>query len=469
MASESKEEDHQGDGGIEREQPSAFLNSVAKTNASIASNLHKGIQSHVRGGDGGSEYDARKDGLDFLEVKNTLMLSYLIDLTTLMRCRLRQSKNPSDNSGVAAPDDDGGSDEGDPSGTSLTAEGCIERLTEMKSALDKIRPMEKRLRYQMDKLLALSTSAAGTFAGGDGVSASERRRETNTSGPSDGKDAGNPEEAEDDADESFKKSDPLSFRPDLEGMLEDDGEQIAQDGGSSGAESGDDEEYRTTKANISIEKEDKETDPSSNIYRAPRLQAVPFEGDAEQKRMDKEDRLLKKQRNRMRHSELAEVVRAQYGDAPEEEDMRGGAQLGRQREATRRATEREAEKEKFEEDAMIRLTTTRVEKKERKRMMREELSNLSSIADVGNLAAGVDVAFGNGRRHEKEGSSGGRYSTGEDDGAQTKGMRKRRVEVLDHEVSQGKMGGGRRSKGASNSFQKALYGTKGTTKRSKKK
>ena len=39
---------------------------------------------------------------------------------------------------------------------------CVERLVEMKAALEKIRPLEKKLRYQIDKLLALSTLGAGT-------------------------------------------------------------------------------------------------------------------------------------------------------------------------------------------------------------------------------------------------------------------------------------------------------------------
>jgi len=45
---------------------------------------------------------------------------------------------------------------------------CLNRLRKMKVVLDKMRPMEKKLRYSLDKLLALSTNnTSSMFALGD--------------------------------------------------------------------------------------------------------------------------------------------------------------------------------------------------------------------------------------------------------------------------------------------------------------
>jgi hypothetical protein len=90
---------------------------------------------------------------------------------------------------------------------------------------------------------------------------------------------------------------------------------------------------------------------------------------------------------------LAQTLRSEYGDAPEQADVLGGTTCGKQREATSRMAERESEKISIEEDNMIRLVTSRKEKKERKRLMREESSNLSAIADPGSLVHSVSSVF----------------------------------------------------------------------------
>ena len=173
-----------------------------------------------------------------------------------------------------------------------------------------------------------------------------------------------------------------------------------------------------------LEKEDKD----SGVYQPPRLQAMPFQ--LNEQHQEKEEHQRQKHLARMQRSELADVVRAQFTDAPEEEDIRGGAMLGKQREVSKKLSQREADVAEFEETHMIRLTMGKKEKKERKRIMREEMSNLGAIADFGNVVAGVDDAFGDGTR--------GRFNQHEDDGNKgfvIKGMRKRKVEVLEPRVN----------------------------------
>ena len=413
-----------------------LLTSLAKTNSTVSSSLHRAIRHHTTNG----EYDARTDGLDFLQVKNGMMLSYLIDLTVLLRKRLKGKKQ-------YGSDDDDESDE--------TTKQCIERLMEMKAALEKMRPLEKRMRYQIDKLLALSTLGAGTFAATGREEEKIVRSQKKSAASDDGADLG--------------ESNPLAFKPDLQGMMgmfEDVDEKVRgellvssfcsirlanvltspqqssneDDEDDSDAESDSDDEFKSSKPNIALEKEDPK--PSSSVYQPPRLQSMPFQ-ENEQK-YEKEERLRRKERDRMQRSELAEVVRAQFTDAPEEEDIRGGAMLGKQREVSKRLAARDADVQEFEETHMIRLTMGKKEKKERKRVMRDELSNLGAIADLGNVVSGVNAAFGDGDR-------GGRDSRGTSEAYVTKGMRKRKVEVLDHELGQQKRSG-RKSKGGSSPY-----------------
>ena len=181
-------------------------------------------------------------------------------------------------------------------------------------------------------------------------------------------------------------------------------------------------------------------DKQSEIYQPPRMQAMPFDI-VNERAHEKEERQRRKQLDRMQRSELAEVVRAQYTDTPEEEDIRGGAMLGKQREMSRRLAQREADVTEFEETHMIRLTRGKKEKKEKKRVMRQEMSNLGAIADFGNVVAGVEDAFGDGTRDRRGGEveESGKFKT--------KGMRKRKVEVFEPEMR--RKGKSRSPKGSS--------------------
>ncbi|MFN9981591.1 MAG: hypothetical protein ACK53Y_16825, partial [bacterium] len=53
--------------------------------------------------------------------------------------------------------------------------------------------------------------------------------------------------------------------------------------------------------------------------------------------------------------------------------------------------DKEAERIAYEEDAMVRLTITRKEKKERNRILHEEKSNLRALSDLGNLTTGISA------------------------------------------------------------------------------
>ncbi|XP_023014104.2 neuroguidin-A isoform X2 [Leptinotarsa decemlineata] len=75
-------------------------------------------------------------GLSFLEMKYNMLLSYLINLTyvVLRKC----------------------------SGEKIEGDPCIDRLIEIRTVLEKIKPIDNKLKYQIDKLV--KTAVSGTNA-----------------------------------------------------------------------------------------------------------------------------------------------------------------------------------------------------------------------------------------------------------------------------------------------------------------
>jgi hypothetical protein len=418
-----------------------MLSALEETTKKVSLSLIPAIESHV----GNDKFDSR-DGLDFLETKNSLLLSYLIDLTQYVKFNLSKDKDEAQ------------------------IQSCTKRLREMKIILEKIRPLEKKMRYQIDKLLALSASSSD-FASG----------------------SLNDAVGDDEVDLSGKNADPLAFRPNPESLLEKDDDQeeensvddnkivsdedtssIDSDGSSSSSEADDDddEELMAAKAALSAGRsknksgdsssdDDREDAKNQGVYRAPRLAATPFI--EKEKQAEREERILKKQRDRMRKSEFLSTLKATFGDAPEEDDLDGGAVLGKQRERARRFAEQLQEKTKYEEDAMVRLTTSRKEKKLRQKIMRDEVSNLNAIADLGNIAAGVTAAFGGESKTDKreqfrdEKLSSNRHANGK---------RRRDAEEFGDHSSKNKRD--KKRANPKNSFQKALFGMDGSGSKKKK-
>ena len=328
------------------------------------------IEEHVSS----TEFSADKDGLDFLAVKNSLLLSYLIDMANHFSQSLQGNS------------------------------GSIERLTEMKIALEKIRPLEKKMRYQLDKLLSSDNSTTFATAG--------------------------------------EQQDPLSFRPNPESLHEDDKGLSSEDDSDDGSDDSNaevDDDLAAARATLKLagDKKDRK-DVGDGVYRAPRMAAVPYPSDGVDA-VEKQQRLNKK----LRTTELARTLRDMYSEAPEQEDMHGGAEYGKQREAARRLTEMDNEKTRFEEENMIRLTTSRKHKKERQKLMRAESSNLGAIADIGNLTRSVSAAF------EKKPQRSEDHGGDMDEGVMKKKKRKAGVQ--------------------GNSLQKALFGVSGNNDGSKAK
>ena len=392
------------------------------------------------------------DGLDFLQVKNSLLLSYLIDLTVHCRDTYgNEGKEDGDDSSSDASNDDDEDPEEQSSSSTIT------RLNEMKVVLDKMRGLDKKLRYQIDKLMAADSSAT-SFATG----------------------AENDDDAGDVQQGPSVPEDPLQFRPNPKSLEQDsssdddssegDDEENADDSENDGSdEDDDDEDLKAARATLSMARGDgkkkrqkptdgDEDDGKTALYRAPRLTSVPYAHDIKQKKQEK----LQQAKRRMRTSEVAQMLKTQYGDTPEQEDIFGGGDLGKQRAAARRMAERDAEKTKYEESTFVRLTQSREEKKERKRLMRQEQSNLSALSsNLNNLVGDNDFDDDNDDGGDGEMPMLPPSPFDNDGGGQRGNSRGKR--------RGGATGGGRGNKKAKNSLQAALFSSGGGSEKSKKK
>ena len=172
-------------------------------------------------------------GLSFLEMKNTLMLSYLVDLTRLMSLKLH--------------------------GKSIAGDAGVDRLVELRTVLERVRPIDQKLRYQVDKLVRIATTG------------------------------------------QLGEADPLRFRPqpgNLASRLEADDSGRDDDGDSAAAGAG------------------KPGKGKEGVYVPPKITAVHYDGD-ETAESRKERRLAAARRRALSSSVMQELGK-QYLDTPEE-------------------------------------------------------------------------------------------------------------------------------------------------------
>lgn len=175
------------------------------------------------------EFDASK-GISLLDVKCHTLLSYINNLTyiILKKCKFQSIKN-------------------DPS---------IERLVEQRTVLERIRPLEFKMKYQIDKLVKTALSG------------------------------------------SVDPNDPDRFRATIDGLA--DAEDNIED-----------EEFDNDEASNHKSKKIKD-----GVYVAPKVTAVPYDGD--ESRAVKKQKLLERAKKRALQSSVMQELREEYADTPVE-------------------------------------------------------------------------------------------------------------------------------------------------------
>ena len=269
----------------------------------------------------------RDEGASFFAAKQTLLLSYCREV-----CSYAAAKA---------------------TGQAIRGAGVAGRMVELRTIMEKLRPMDRKLKYQTDKLLRLAS------AGPKSVAFSE---------------------AGDDED------DPLSFRPRPEVMALR-GEE--PDGTGENSRYGDLERSGSALAQTREGSE-------SGLYRAPRLSSVPYDEDGlavpGAGGAARNERRLEKRLDKLRRGEVMETLREEFGEQPETVKAPGNAgAAGVSENKMKRLLDEDKERLDFEEDHMVRLTVTRKAKKARAQM-EKDAGRLETIADVGSAADFVRAA-----------------------------------------------------------------------------
>ncbi|EGG15852.1 U3 snoRNP protein [Cavenderia fasciculata] len=200
------------------------------------------------------------------------------------------------------------------SGTSIKDHPVIDQLVKIRVMLEKIQPLDQKLQYQIEKLL--KTAQTGKLSIND-------------------------------------KNDPLSFKPDL-GSMGDNQE-------------GDEDDEDTRLMN------------KAGLYQAPRISGnrLVRGGDYEEGEDVRKQKRERKNKEKAVRSSMAQLIEEEYGDAPEE--------LADEMDEMEKEDDAEREQREYEEENLVRLSQS---KKDLKKKKPKKLSDgLDDIGDFGDLAS----------------------------------------------------------------------------------
>ncbi|KAJ1660663.1 hypothetical protein IWQ61_000446 [Dispira simplex] len=249
-------------------------------------------------------------GISLLEVKYQLLLEYLTQLFYVVYLKV--------------------------GGCSIANHDVIQELIHNRVLLERMKPVEQKLKYQIDKVIRAAT-------------------------------LDHPEQAYKDATRaSTAGADPLQFKPNLDNMVAVTG----------------DEDYSETMEG-----------PTDSVYRAPKLAPVHYDEDPDlaSRRTKYEERL----RERAARSTLVKELMAEYDHRPEQAAVHGNSGMG----GTESLRRKQEERAKYEEDNFVRLSLTRRERQELKKArftrLDDEFKNLNDFATMTSLRS-ADKANGQG-------------------------------------------------------------------------
>uniref|UniRef100_H3AA34 Neuroguidin n=1 Tax=Latimeria chalumnae TaxID=7897 RepID=H3AA34_LATCH len=249
-------------------------------------------------------------GIGFLEVKYQLLLSYLMDLAHLMIRKV--------------------------DGSELKNEDAILRLVEIRTVLEKMRPIDQKLKYQIDKLV--KTAITG----------------------------------------SVGANDPLHFKPNPDNLASKLDE-------SSGEEEEEDEEAEGEPATSK-----KSSGSKPKRYVPPRL--VPMHYDADESSAEKQRKALERAKKHALSSSVIRELKEQHSDAPEEIQESRNFHMMRQSKEDQHSVHRA----RYEEEMMVRLNMTKKERARKRQAMTmtSQLNSITHFGDISALTGEVDTADG---------------------------------------------------------------------------
>ena len=267
------------------------------------------------------------DLVDYLEAKQQILLSYCINVVFYLALKSE--------------------------GRSVKNHPVLKQLLELRYVMEKMRPLDSKLKYQLDRLIKFST-----------LSAEDRQAMKLRPNLSALRARGTGSDEDDDEDDGSSDGD--------SGEMNE-----GQDSGSEVASSEEEDAYvkRSRKG-----KQDDAQDAA--VYRPPKMAAQPYHDEeaAEEKRVRKKDKLKAK----LKGSEMLQALQEEFGDAPLAESSSGLTGLSREE---REAQEAEDERRSFEEERFVRLVVSKKDKKAMKRAQKNagKMDSLAGIGDVGEF------------------------------------------------------------------------------------
>ncbi|KAI0970149.1 Sas10/Utp3/C1D family protein [Xylaria arbuscula] len=118
---------------------------AAVTLSALLDSLNTSLSSAVEATPKLVGLDEPENGVSLLSVKNELLLSYLHNLVFLILMKIRNAKNGDDDSSQTSAE---------------ISDAVVKKLVELRLYLDKgVRPLEERLRFQLDKILRAADDA----------------------------------------------------------------------------------------------------------------------------------------------------------------------------------------------------------------------------------------------------------------------------------------------------------------------
>ncbi|KAJ3065318.1 hypothetical protein HK102_007932 [Quaeritorhiza haematococci] len=264
-------------------------------------------------------------GVSLLEVKLHTLLSYITNLSFYMLLKVN--------------------------GHRLEDHPVVDKLVEARVFLEKMKPLEQKLKYQIDKLVKAAVIAEQAESSAGRVEESRGR-----------KSRGDGEGGEESLTASGL-SDPLKFKPNPMNLV-----------------AGKDNEAETG------------TDSGTGVYRPPKLAPTFFDDGSSKSRAAK---LTQRQMEKAQRSRLMNELRAQFDERPEEMTAEGTGYGAR--EVGNELDDRWTEREQYEEENFVRLNLSREDKKARKAILKRgglmrfqnEFQNLeqdfASLSDVSRV------------------------------------------------------------------------------------
>ncbi|RHZ62567.1 small subunit rRNA maturation protein LCP5 [Aspergillus thermomutatus] len=265
------------------------------------------------------------DGISLLDTKSDLLLSYLHNLVFLIIFQLREvssSESKAEENGSAH------------NRNSSLREEIVKKLTELRVYLDRgVRPLEGRLKYQVDKVIKAAEDADRAERGAQATTKSKTKSKTKKAKSGSDDESGSEHSSGDSEgeDEEEEDIDEMAYRPNIFAF-------------SKGVKS----EAQTE------EKADKRVS-GDGIYRPPRIMPTALPTSERKEQRDRRPR---------RSNVIDEFVSAEMSAAPMAEPSIGSTIVqGGRHSKTRKEREHEAERTTYEETNFVRLA--KESKKER--------------------------------------------------------------------------------------------------------